>query len=337
MLTTHGRRFAGIAIICVALLGGVVSSSLPVRGAETAPVEVTIGVAAPAAILGLAQIASDRNLWPPNIHVTWTLMSAATINASLVTGKVPLVLGAPPQYDMSAYNAKAPVAWLAQWQDPPDFQMIAGPGIASVAALKGKVIAATTPNSSTAILADAALHLAGLSSSDYQILAMGDIAGDVAAFTSGKASAFVLPASTIQPVLLQVPGSKVVFDFYDGKIPWFSAGIVAYMPWVQQNQAATIAVLAALNKALHLVHSSRALAEPSIATFVGAKTPAAADLQFKYLIERSTNSLQPVKAGTLRSVYASVRLSNNGDGPPDSYASSLIDNTYVEKMLKQYR
>ena len=334
------RNVGGIASL-VMVVGALVllssRSSFEAQVPALRPVEVTIGVAAPVASFSLAQIASDQHLWPAGVHVTWTTMSPTTIVSSLATGRVQLVLGAPPQYDVGAYNGKVPIEWIAQWQDPADFQMIVRPGIASVADLKGKVIAATAIGSSTALLAEIALQKAGLQSSDYKILPMGDVGSAIAAFAAGSASSLVSSASTVQPLISRIPGAKVAYDFYYEKVPWIGAGVVAYQPWVVKNESATIAVLAALNKALSLVHSDPDLVEPSVSKFVGAQSPAAAAVQQRYLENRTPASLGPVSLRTLQSIYAAVRSASNGLGPSDAFARSAVDNRYVEKMLAASR
>ena len=303
----------------------------------TPSVDVTIGVAAPVAVFSLAQIASDQHLWPANVHVTWTTMSPTTIVSSLATGRIQLVLGAPPQYDVGAFNSNVPIQWIAQWQDPGDFQMIVRPGIATVADLKDKAIATTALGSSTALLAEVALRKAGLHPGEYKIIPMGDIGSAIAAVAGGTASALVSSASTVQPLLARIPGSKMAYDYYAEKIPWIGAGVIGYQPWVVKNETATIGILRALNKALILIHTNPALAGPSIAKFVNAQSQTAADLQLTYLEKRTPPTLRPVSVRTMQAIYAAARSASDGAGPSDQFAKSSIDNTYVEKMLKDAR
>ena len=331
------RTIASLAIAFAALTILSSRSTSQAQGSASAPTEVSIGVAAPVAILSLPQIATDQHLWPSSIHVTWTTILPATITSSLATGKIQFVVGTPPQYDIGAYNAKVPIEWLAQWQDPADFQMIVRPGIASLADLKGKAIATTSVGSTTALLAAVALQKAGLQLSDFKILPMGDVGSEIAAVATGAASSLVLPASSVQPLLARIPGSKVAYDFYEAKVPWIGAGIVAYQPWVAKNEAATIAVLSGLNKALALVHTNPDLAKPSVAKFVGADTQAVADLQFKFFSTRTPAALQPVNVHTFELIYQAVRATDNGAGPPDSFAKASVNNSYVEKMLAASR
>ena len=324
------RRAFGLALA----LFIVAASPAPGESQAAGPIDVTIGVAAPVAIFSLAQIASDQHLWPANVHVTWTTMSPTTIVSSLATGRTQFVLGAPPQYDVGAFNSKVPIQWIAQWQDPADFQMLVRPGIASVADLKGKAIATTALGSSTALLAEVALRKAGLQPADYKIIPMGDVGSVIAAVAGGTASAIVSSASTIQPLLARIPGSKMAYDFYDEKIPWIGAGVIAYQPWVSKNEAVTIGILRALNKALILIHTNPALAGPSITKFVSAQTPAAAELQLGYLERRTPPTLRPVSVRTMQAIYSASRSASDGAGPSDQFAKTAIDNTYVEKMLK---
>jgi ABC-type nitrate/sulfonate/bicarbonate transport system substrate-binding protein len=259
-------------------------------------------------------------------------MPGTTISVSLATGKIPLVIGAPPQFENAGFNIKAPLAWIAQWQDPADFQMIVRPGISSVADLKGKVIGTTVPGSSTQLLASVALEKAGLTQHDYSFLAMGDIPSEVAAFYAGTVSALVLPASSLQPIINNIPGTKIAFDYYEQKVPWIGAGVVAYRPWAEKNADAVVAILNSLNQALKLVHADPTSVEPTIAKFVGAHSQASIDLQMKYLRERTLQMLSPVSIETLKSIYGAVREASGNSGLSEAYAESMVDNTYVKKI-----
>ena len=334
------RKLLGSACLTILVSASVVlapDTRSQAQDSAGAPTEVSIGVAAPVAVLALAQIASDQHLWPANIHVTWTTASPSTVVSSLVTGRMQMVLGAPPQYDVGASNSNAPIQWIAQWQDPADFEMIVRPGIATMADLKGKVIATTALGSSTALLAAVALQRAGLRVEDFKILPMGDVGSEIAAVASGAASSLVLPASSVEPLLCKIPGSKIIYDFYGEKVPWIGAGVVGYRPWLEKNPAAVTAVLTALNKALILVHTNPALAQPSVSKFVGSSSPTAADTQFKYLVERTPPGLRLVNVRTLESIYAAVRVAGNGSGPTTGFAKTAVDNSYLQKMLAANR
>jgi ABC-type nitrate/sulfonate/bicarbonate transport system substrate-binding protein len=138
-------------------------------------------------------------------------------------------------------------------------------------------------------------------------------------------------------MLERMPGSKIAYDFYAEKVPWIGAGVVAYKPWVEKNPSATISVLIALNKALNFIHTSPRAAESSVAKFVGAQSPAEADMQFKYLAARTPATLGAVNVRTLQSIYAAVRYASNGIGPSDAFARSAVDNSYLEKALAASR
>lgn len=321
---------AALALATTSLAGcGSKSGSSDSAGVTT----VTIGIAAPVAQYALPAIADAEHLWPKGIKVKWSVLNAGTITSSIATGKIQMALGSAPQYDVAAYTAHTKVAWIANFQDPADFQMIARPGINSVSDLKGKVVAITAPGSSTQYLSQAALFKAGLKPGDYKLSPLGSTPAMVSAVVGGTAQALVLPSSVVQPLLKQIPGSKMVYDFYDEKVPWLGGGVIAYTPWASSHSAATVAVLKGLNAALGFVHSNPTDAEPIVSKFAATKDQAAADLQFKYLVDRTPTTLQPVKVSTLKSIYATIRDANDGDGPTDSFADSFYDNKYVEQAV----
>lgn len=295
---------------------------------------VNIGIAAQVAQFALPAVASAEKLWPPNLKVNYTVMNSSTDMASIATGKIQLLIASPPQADNAAYTAHIPIKWVASYQDPSDFQMIVRPGITSLADLKGKVIAETAPGATTQYLTEAALLKAGLSPSQYTLDPLGSVPTMISAFIGGSVQAFVLPSSIVQPLLSEVPGSKMLYDFYTQNVPWIGAGVVAYMPWAQTHSAATAAVLKSLSAALSFIHNNPTSAEPIITKFAPGKTQAADNLQFKYLVERTPSTLQPVKLSTLQAMYSIIRSVNNGAGPTSSFAKTMYDNTFIKQALK---
>jgi ABC-type nitrate/sulfonate/bicarbonate transport system substrate-binding protein len=292
---------------------------------------LNIGIAAPVALYSLPAIADAEHLWPSNVQVHWTIMNGATVLSSIATGKIQMALGSAPQYDAAAYQSRTPNAWIADIQAPADFQMIVRPGINSVSGLRGKVVAITSPGSSTQYLSQDALAKAGLKSSDYQLSPLGSTPTMVSAFAGGTAQAIVLPSSVVQPLLSQVKGSKVVYDFYAEKVPWIGGGVVAYTPWTKQNPAATVSVLKGLNAALQFLHAHPKTAEPVVTKFAPSKTP---DLQLQYLLQRTPSRVQPVNLQTLESMYSTMRAANGGKGPDDAFAKTFYDNAYVDQAVK---
>lgn len=322
---------AGVLTLVALAACGSSSSGGGSKGGVTT---VNIGIAAPVPQYALPAIADAEHLWPKNVNVKWTVLNAGTITSSIATGKIQMALGSAPQYDAAAYKAHAKIAWIANFQDPSDFQMIARPGINSVADLRGKVVAVTAPGSTTQYLSQAALFKAGLKPGDYKLSPLGSTPAMVSAVLGGTAQALVLPASVVQPLLSEIPGSKVVYDFYTQKVPWLSGGVIAYTPWTSSHSAATVSVLKGLNAALKFVHTDPTKAEPIVTKFAPAKNQAAADQQFKYLIDRTPSQLGPVKLSTLESIYAVIRDANDGDGPTDAFAKTFYNNTYVTQALK---
>lgn len=312
---------------------GAGSSAAAKSGSTASKVTtVNIGIAAPVALYALPAIADAAHLWPSNVDVHWTVMTAATDISALATGKIQMLIGAPPQADADAYNSHLPIAWIANFQDPADFQMIVRPGINSLTDLKGKVIAETSPGTTTQYLAEVALAKAGLTPSQYTLDPIGSVPTMVSAFVGGTVQAFVLPSSVVQPLLTEVPGSKMLYDFYTQKVPWIGGGVIGYLPWAKQHSAATVSVLKGLSSALGFLHSHQSAAEPIVSKFAPSKTQAAANLQFKFLVQRTPSQLQPVALSTLESMYKDIRDANGGKGPTSAFAKTMYDNTWVDQL-----
>jgi len=335
-MTSHHRRTVLMATATMVLTLTAACSSSGGGGGSSAgtdsssPVDVTIGIASPVAAFALPQIAADNNLWPSNVKVSFSVIEPNTISSSVATGKIQFVLGASPRWEVIHAQSNVPISYLAQWGDPPDFQMIARPGINSVSDLKGKSIAIPAPSSSVDYLSQIALDQAGVSKGEYKLLSVGNAPQMVSTFISGTADAFVLPASSVQSVLGKVPGSKVVYDFYAQNFAFNSAALIAYDPWTKDHSAATVGVIKALSAALQMVHDDPAKAKPSVTKFIGATDPAVADSTFKYFAQRSPRTLQPVSSATERSVASDVRKADGTSVPSDASAVEMINNEFLK-------
>lgn len=329
------RRRMILTVASAVTIAAATLAACGVRGksapdADVGATTVTIGIAAPVALYALPAIADAEKLWPADVHVRWSVVNPGTVTSMIATGQVQMLITATPQADVAAYTSHAPLGWIAQYQDPADFEMIAAPGIHSAAGLRGKVIAITAPGSSTQYLSQVILHQAGLGPGSYKLLPLGSVPAQVAAFAGGMAQAAVLPSSLAQGLLGQVRGSTVVYDCYARKVPWIGAGILAYLPWARQHPAAAESVLAGLNAALGFLHARPAAAEPIVTKFAPAKTQAADRLQFAYVLDRTPDRLQPVSLASLESVYATIRAA--GAGPTSAFARTFIDNTFVGQL-----
>jgi len=328
------------AVLCAAM----VATLITVSGADANPAgqrsatgkagvtNVTIAVAAYAASYSLVQIAKDHNLFPPNVNVTWTLLPGATLIAPVGTGAIPFAISANPGLDIGVASSGVPVKWLAQWQDPSDFEMIVRPGISSLADLKGKKIGITTPGATVAILANVVLNTAKLGEGDFTLVSLGTASNMVAAFIGNRIDAMVQSSTSAQPPLAAVPGSKILYNFYTQKFAWSAAGIAGYMPWVTAHPGITTGILNGLNKALILLHSNPAVAKAAIAKFSSITDQSILNTQYTAANARTQPHLEPMSLATEQNVLKVLRV----NGFPEAKASlapSLISSTYVNRVI----
>ena len=329
---TAALMAAGVA---VAGCGG--SSSTPSSakatnsGGSAKPAVVTIGIISPVAPFALPQIATDHHLWPKGVTVHAEEVSPSTAPALISTGKIDLLLGAPPDVDVAADKSGAPVGWVAEWGTPADFELLARPGISSVAGLKGKAVGGIFPGASVDVLASVALAQAGVGANDYKALPLGSVSGMESAFVSGSIDAFVMTRSSVQQVAQKVPGSKVLYDFYTSHTAWTGNGAIAYKPWAARNSSTVTGVLRSMNLALELAHRDPAAVAPSVAKVLGVDRQAAL-VQTKAFVERAPAHIGPVTAAELRPMYALVRKALGSKYPTDSFASSMADPSYAQAI-----
>ena len=292
---------------------------------------VTIGIISPVAPFALPQIATDHHLWPKGVTVHAEEVSASTGPALISTGKIDLLLGAPPDIDIAANKSGAAVGWVGEWGSPADFEMLARPGISSLAALKGKAIGGIFPGASVDVLASVALARAGLKVGDYKSLPLGSVSGMESAFISRSVDAFVMTRSSVDQVAQKVKGSKVLYDFYTARTPWISAGAIAYKPWASRNSSTLTEVLGSMSNALVLAHRDPAAVAPSIAKVLGVGESEAL-AQTKAFVERAPAHIEPVTAAALRPLYALVRDALESKYPTASFASSMADPSYAQAI-----
>jgi ABC-type nitrate/sulfonate/bicarbonate transport system substrate-binding protein len=318
------------AVLVGATAAGAVSDTNRTHAATSETIDVKIAYISPVALCVLPQIAIDKGFFPSNVHVTFQNIAGAAILAPLATGSIQFALTGAPVIDLGVAGSGAPISWLAEWNDPPDNQLVGRPGINSVKDLAGKAVAISSPGTLSAILTNAALHEGGLNSGFTQ-LALGPLQNSISAFANGTVSAVISSPPTTAQLLSRVPGSKVLYDFYPHKdFPWVGMGIAGYMPWVKKHPTTTVAILSALNRALKVVHNDPAFTKSEIKKLSGLTDQGDIDDSYRALDARSFAQLAPVSLTTERNILSFLR--QNKFDAKASLASSLTTSTYVNRL-----
>lgn len=303
-------------------------------GSSAGATTVNIAIPASAPEYALPAIAVGNHLFPKNINVKWTILPGSEIIAPLTTGQDPLAVTASPEPEVAVANTHKQISWVAQWGDPSDFQIIARPGVKSIQQLKGKPIGVTTPDSATWFLARVGMAKSGVGANGFSSVNLGTIGAIISAFSAGKVQAIVLSSTVGEGVLKTVPGSKVVYDFYNQKFPWSGSGLAGYMPWVKSHQSVVHEVLQGLQKAEVLLHKNPKAAVGPLASFVGASPSSqTVKIDMQQLLQKTPKSLQPTSADTESNVLSILR-GNGTSGATSSLASKMIDNSYLEQVVK---
>lgn len=321
----HAAVTAFAVVPIVALSGCGSSSSADVSGSDGLT-SVTIGIGGPVAELYLPTFASDQGILAKyGIKASFETLSATTIPATLAAGKVDYLATAGPQPELVALKG-APIKELAVWSEKPDFQLVAGPGITSVADLRGKRLGITTTGSTTTIFLEKALRQAGLTDSDVKIVPLGSPSAQVSAFSSGQIDAFVAGPPTSTQSAKSVAGASVLVN-YAQDYSWPFAEMAAYMPYASAHPDVTTALIHALSDAEVKWKSSPTAAEATIKNALDV-TDEEAKEAYEASLSTMTGSLAPTSQGEV-----TLLQSISGLAPEAASANpaSLIDGSYVTR------
>lgn len=287
---------------------------------------VTIGIGGPVAELYLPTFASDQGILAKyGIKADFQTLAATTIPATLSAGKIDYLATAGPQPELVTLKG-GNVKELAIWADKPDFQLVAGPGITSVADLRGKRLGITTTGSTTTLFLEMALQKAGLSDSDVKIVPLGSTGSAVSAFGSGQIDAFVAGPPTSTQSVKSVSGASALVDFAKD-YSWPFAELAAYMPYASAHPDVTTSLIKALSEAEAKWKSSPAAAEATIKDALQVSDDEAKEA-YEASLTTMTGSLAPAPQDEATLLKAIVSLAPEA-GTADP--TSLIDGSYVTK------
>ena len=144
----------------------------------------------------------------------------------------------------------AKVKYVGVWSHHANLGLVVSPGIDSVADLKGKSIAVSSPGTTTAIYTHMALADAGLDpEKDVIQRNVGSQGAALSAFASGQVQAAVFGAPVTYAALSKVADSKLLIDFSKQDFTWPYAGIVASDDYTSKHSDTVKDVLAALQAA----------------------------------------------------------------------------------------
>ena len=245
---------------------------------STAMTNVSIGINAAVAGEIEPELAQTSGLFAKyGINATVTVIPSSNLLAALASGRVQFGAFGAPQPEEGILSGSQ-LKWLGVWEGKPNTQLIVGPGITSIADLKGKSVGITVPGSLIDLFARLILTDNGVNPSNVTLQSLQSTTALTSAFEGGSIQATILspPQST---TALKLKGAKSLLDV-GSKYSWPQGGLVGYMPWVTSHSAATTKVMEAIAAAVNLYRSNPAAAKAAIKAL--APTTTTADLNASY-------------------------------------------------------
>jgi NitT/TauT family transport system substrate-binding protein len=328
----------GAAALALTACGSSGSNSANAANAggstSTGTTKVSIGINAAVAGEIEPELAQTAGLFAKyGIDATVTVIPASNLLAALSSGRVQFGAFGAPQPE-EAILSGSQLKWLSVWEGKPNTQLIAAPGISSIADLKGKSVGITVPGSLIDLFARRILTDNGVNPSGVEFQSLQSTTALASAFVGGSIKATILspPQST---EALKVKGAKSLLDV-GSKYSWPQGGLVGYMPWVTSHSAATTKVMEAIAASVNLYRSDPTAAKAAIKAL--APTTSTADLNASYqsaLGTLATSSIVPslTTEKFVLSSMSSLYPSKYSKADP-STAATYIDGTYAQAAEK---
>jgi NitT/TauT family transport system substrate-binding protein len=301
---------------------------------STGVTNVSIGVNAAVAGEIEPELAQTAGLFAKyGINATVTVIPSSNLLAALSSGRVEFGAFGAPQPE-EAILSGSQLKWLSVWEGKPNTQLIAGPGISSIADLKGKSVGITVPGSLIDLFARRILTDNDVNPSGVQFQSLQSTTALSAAFLGGSIKATILspPQST---AALKLKGSKSLLDV-GSKYSWPQGGLVGYMPWVTSHSAATTKVMEAIAASVNLYRSDPAAAKAAIKALAPTTTTAALNASYQSALGTlATSTIVPsltTEQFVLKSM-SSLYPTKYSKAVP-STAANYIDGSYAQAALK---
>jgi NitT/TauT family transport system substrate-binding protein len=301
---------------------------------STGTTKVSIGINAAVAGEIEPQLALDAGLFAKyGIDATVTVIPASNLLAALSSGRVQFGAFGAPQPE-EAILSGSQLKWLGVWEGKPNTQLIAAPGISSIADLKGQSVGITVPGSLIDLFARRILTDNGVNPSNVQFQSLQSTTALASAFLGGSIKATILspPQSTSA---LKVKGATSLLDV-GSKYSWPQGGLVGYMPWVTSHSAATTKVMEAIAASVNLYRSDPTSAKAAIKAL--APTTSAADLNASYQSALSTLATSSIVPSLTTEQFVLKSLSglypSKYSKADPSTAANYIDGTYAQAAQK---
>jgi NitT/TauT family transport system substrate-binding protein len=192
------------------------------------------------------------------------LLNSQVALQALVAGEVDVISSGPDLVNARLQNV--PVKYIGGSLQRFIFQLWGGKGIGSLAALKGKTIAVTTPRTSTEIATREALKKSGvISDKDVSFLYVQTIPAVLTAVMGGKTSAGTLSAPNT--LKARDAGLSLLIDIAQSNVPGLHLAFGTTERIIKANPNSLYAFLKAVAEATMLSRQNPAVAKKAIGKF----------------------------------------------------------------------
>lgn len=320
--------------------GGSASGAAAGSGSANAPVDITIVDGSTAASAILPYYAQTAGIFKKyNINVTVKFVGAPLAMPELGSGKAQFgALGAPQPEEVG--QSGSGVKWLGVWDQLSNFQLVVGPGIHSVADLKGKAIGISTTGSVTNTFAMWVLQKHNMAPNAARYVPLQSSSGIVSGFIGGQVDALLLSPPNSTKAAKGRKGASVLLSTDSPDYAWPFNGLAGNMAWVESHKDATVRVMEAMTEALKQFRTDQAGAEKAIAAAVPGTPADEVTASYKSaLAVFNKGSLAP-SLTTEKQVLTLITQFYPGQYPnatPDK-AANFIDASYAQQAdaaLKQ--
>jgi NitT/TauT family transport system substrate-binding protein len=274
------------AALSIALAG---LSVIPAGAAE----QITLGnVGQASANLWPVLIGLDQGFYTAEdlkVDVVYVQSSAALVQ-QVTAGSLPVSVSTGLADPLRAVGMGAPISIVRLEVQMPPYDLVAKPGIASLADLKGKLISLGGPKDITRIYVERMLAPSGIKSGDFDMVFAGATAARASALTAGAVdAAILLPAFNFQAVAKGFKSLGLTAD-YVKDLPF--SGMAVNNAWASANKPVLEKLLRVENKSIAWFMDDKNHADAVRILKVASNLPED-DVEKAYVFFRNGNFFEP--------------------------------------------
>ena len=301
----------GATALSIALFG---VSAAPVRAAE----QITLGnVGQASANLWPVLIGLDQGFYTAEdlkVDVVYVQSSAALVQ-QVTAGSLPVSVSTGLADPLRAVGMGAPISIVRLEVQMPPYDLVAKPGIASLADLKGKLISIGGPKDITRIYVDRMLAPSGVKDGEFDTVFAGATAARASALAAGAVdAAILLPAFNFQAVAKGFKSLGLTAD-YVKDLPF--SGMAVNNAWAGANKPTLEKLLRVENKSIAWFNDPKNHAD-AVRILKVASGLSEDDVEKAYAFFRNGNFFEPTgKVSRTKLSNLAKAMESLGDLPGD--------------------